>query len=147
MDALPVFDLVGDQIKQVANSTSDEVVFAQALILEMIGSQDHAGKNFVRRYGGDELIAIDFASSPSDEVWDCAPIADPPIDHWQLANRLASIDASTKQALVRRLQVVDVTSLKVIVEDIPEAWASRSARDLLVGKLLERKEVLLARYG
>lgn len=147
VDAVPHIDLIGEQIADFADGATDAEVLAQQVVLDWIGSNDHAGKNFIKVLGTTSVRAVDFAASPSAEVWACQPIADNLVAHGGLGRRLDRVTPTTREAILGSLAGIDARTLNDVLSEMPPQWAPDGQRTSLVLKLIDRKEAIRARYA
>jgi len=134
---------VAGAVVDAARDTSDHDILGQVAVLRWLQNNDHGGGNWMLR--GDQLIAVDFAATPTDDVWRGANrINAGPTDHGGLNVRVDSMSATVRAGVGEEIRAISELALKSILDEIPDEWATADEKAVMLAELLRRKEELLA---
>lgn len=139
----PATDVAGSVLDS-SRDTADRDVLAQVVVLRWLQNTDHAGTNNWMVVG-DRLMAVDYASTPTDDVWRGATqIGSGIIDHGGLNGRIAGMDASVSAQVRGALDRIDEETVRTILSQVPAEWATDDEKAVMLAELMRRKEELLA---
>jgi len=134
---------VAGAVSDAARNTSDHDVLAQVAVLRWLQNSDHSSGNWMLR--GDQLVAVDFAATPTDDVWrGVNRINSGLADHGGLNGRVDSMDPAVRAGVCGEIRAITEEVLKTILDEIPSEWATVEEKAVMLAELLRRKEELLA---
>jgi hypothetical protein len=94
---------------------------------------------------GDQLVAVDFAATPTDDIWrGDNHISSGATDYGGLNGRVDAMDAGVREEVRGELRAITGEILKTILDEIPGEWATGDEKAVILAELLRRKEELLA---
>jgi hypothetical protein len=138
VDRMPWTDLSGPAIAQSADDAPDVELLAQHVAMTWLQVQDHADHNFMQ--DGNRVIVVDFASGPSDAVWEgTAPLGEERPDHGGLGSRLARASDEAKADVRARFEAIGASELDGDLAEMPEEWATMDQRVRLRDELIRVK--------
>jgi hypothetical protein len=138
---IEAIDVVG-AVVDAARDTTDHDILAQVAVLRWLQNNDHGGGNWMIR--GDQLTAVDFAATPTDDVWRGANrITSGPTDHGGLNVRVDSMPAAVRGGVRDEIRDISEVALKSMLDEIPDEWATAEEKAVMLAELLRRKEELL----
>jgi hypothetical protein len=136
-------DDIPGSVADAARDTPDEELLAQVVSMRWLQNTDHGGNNnWMLRDGN--VVAVDFAATPAEEVWTgAAHIPAGIVDHGGLRARIDAMSPEVRAAMAARIAGVGEAELDAILDQIPGEWATLDERRIMRTELLRRKEEVL----
>lgn len=138
-------DLDGVAIEDAARDAPDDELFAQYVVLTWLQNSDHANHNFIAV--GKRVVAIDFAATPDDGVWQGGQLGEARLEHGQLRSRIDRVADDVRSDLLNRLRNLSKDGIIEMTRDAPAEWATEQEREHVASELERTKEALLADFG
>lgn len=133
---------VAAPVLDAARNTTDHDVLAQVAVLRWLQNNDHGGGNWMLR--GDQLVAVDFAATPTDDVWRGVNRLNSGVtDHGGLNSRIDAMDGAARAGVRGEIGAITEEIVSTILDEIPNEWATADEKAVMLAELLRRKEELL----
>jgi hypothetical protein len=134
-----------DAILQLAaESAPEDELFAEFVVLTWLQNGDHGGGNWM--IWGERVIAVDFASSPSDAVWSGGTLQEARVDHGSLRARIDRVEDHVRSEVCRRAASLTASGIAEMMSEAPSDWATADERRHVTAELERTKEALLAEF-
>jgi hypothetical protein len=131
-------------IADAATRAPANEVFAEFLVLTWLQNTDHENHNYLQV--GDRVVAIDFAATPSDDVWNGGQLGEARAGH-ALRGRVDQLAHHERSGVIDAITALDRNEIREMLEDVPDAWATNDARDHIASELDRVRRALVADYA